>query len=113
MKIGFTISTLLLLVIAIIGCAKEREVTPNTTKQVSYNGGSGNSSGNGTNIGGKPTPGNGNPALPPSHTGTAANCNSCHKGKLGIIDFESADNPSASTVFTTQHNGLLSNIKGE
>jgi hypothetical protein len=68
----------------IVSCSKEEDAPQGSnTKQVSYNGNSGNNqlnSNGGSTIGSKPI--TNTPSTPSSHNGVSANCNSCHKGML-------------------------------
>lgn len=71
-------------ILIVVGCSKEEEALKGSnTKQVSYNGNSGNnqhSSNGGNTVGAKPI--NNTSSAPSSHNGVSANCNSCHKGML-------------------------------
>lgn len=102
-------------ILFVIGCSKEEEAPKGSnTKQVSYNGSSGNNNLNsnvGSTVGGKPI--NNTPSAPSSHNGVSANCSGCHKGMLKDFELDKTVFKDESKVAT----GALSNLskmqKGE
>lgn len=88
MKTVYTCCVFSLVVLLMIGCAKEEQQKPsNTGNTYTSSNNHSNNSGNNTNTStGKPI--NNNTTLPVNHpVGSAAACGGCHKGFLKVPDW--------------------------
>jgi hypothetical protein len=86
MKTVYTFCIFSLVVLLMIGCAKEEQQKPSNTGTTYTSSGNNNSNGNNTNnTTGKPIK---NSTLPVNHpVGSAAACGGCHKGFLTVPDW--------------------------